>query len=216
MSVTFNVISGHRDPGATLCPGQYLYDRLPSIRSGAAPIAAQVLQNYTAVTSVTPADQQVAYGTRAKWSAFLQVSSNSTLTITEACSGKVVRRYSGYFERGTVKFDWDLRNSTGGLVRGGAYSWSWQTAIGGTAAGSIAVMPPRETVTAGSGTATVTNAGFVPISPVRVYDSRNGGKQPLGATSSRSITVAGVGGVPTSGVAAVALNVTAACSTQRS
>ena len=151
MSVTFNVISGHRDPGATLCPGQYLYDRLPSIRSGAAPIAAQVLRNYTAVSSVTPADQQVAYGTRAKWSAFLQVSSNSTLTITEACSGQVVRRYTGFYsERGTVKFDWDLRNSAGGLVRGGAYSWSWQTAIGGSASGSIDVMPARETAAAGT------------------------------------------------------------------
>jgi hypothetical protein len=34
--VQFNVVSGHRDASYTLCPGQYLYPRLPNIRSEAA------------------------------------------------------------------------------------------------------------------------------------------------------------------------------------
>ncbi|HEX8971206.1 FG-GAP-like repeat-containing protein [Oryzihumus sp.] len=33
---TFNRISGHRDAYQTTCPGQYLYDKLPEIRSGVA------------------------------------------------------------------------------------------------------------------------------------------------------------------------------------
>ena len=39
VAVTFNNVSGHRDPGATLCPGQYLYDRLGDVKSVATYVA---------------------------------------------------------------------------------------------------------------------------------------------------------------------------------
>lgn len=48
---------------------------------------------------------------------------------------------------------------------------------------------------------------FVPVAPARVYDSRNGAG-PVAAAERRAIQVAGVGGVPASGVEAVAVNVT--------
>ena len=54
-----------------------------------------------------------------------------------------------------------------------------------------------------------TGAGgtFVALTPTRAYDSRSGGT-PLGAGASRAIQVAGLGGVPTSGVSAVVVNLT--------
>src|SRR5439155_898236 len=56
--------------------------------------------------------------------------------------------------------------------------------------------------------ANATGARLVPRTPARLLDTRpNGG--PIGAASSRTLTVTGAGGVPSSGVTAVVLNVTA-------
>ncbi|MDQ6726361.1 MAG: peptidoglycan recognition protein family protein, partial [Actinomycetota bacterium] len=56
-------------------------------------------------------------------------------------------------------------------------------------------------------------ATYHPLSPVRVLDTRNGtgaAAAPVGPGATIDLKVAGVGGVPASGVAAVVLNVTAA------
>jgi len=54
---------------------------------------------------------------------------------------------------------------------------------------------------------TVSGPGmFVPVSPSRVLDTRNG--TAVGAYATRSLTVAGAGGVPASGVSGVVMNVT--------
>ena len=53
---------------------------------------------------------------------------------------------------------------------------------------------------------------FVPLGPVRVLDTRTGVGAPVGkvpAGGSIDVQIAGAGGVPASGVSAVALNVTA-------
>jgi len=50
---------------------------------------------------------------------------------------------------------------------------------------------------------------FVGVTPARLYDSRTGRKLPLGAGTTGEVQVLGAGGVPASGVTAVALNVTA-------
>jgi len=50
---------------------------------------------------------------------------------------------------------------------------------------------------------------FVGVTPARLYDSRTGRKLPLGAGTTGEVQVLGAGGVPLSGVTAVALNVTA-------
>lgn len=60
---------------------------------------------------------------------------------------------------------------------------------------------------------------YVPLSPFRVLDTRNnigGRRAPMGAGTTVEIPAMGVGGVPTSGVAAVALNVTATGTTSTS
>jgi hypothetical protein len=55
---------------------------------------------------------------------------------------------------------------------------------------------------------------YVPLNPSRVMDTRPdyGGIGPVGASSSRSLTLAGAGGVPKSGVGAVVMNVTVVAS----
>jgi hypothetical protein len=55
-------------------------------------------------------------------------------------------------------------------------------------------------------TATSSSGAFTPAA-ARVYDSRNTGNSPLAAGATRTIPVAGVAGVPTSGIGAVAANV---------
>jgi hypothetical protein len=56
-----------------------------------------------------------------------------------------------------------------------------------------------------------TGAGYTPLTPARILDTRNGTggfNQPLGPGASLDLTATGVGGVPASGVSAVVLNVT--------
>jgi|JI10StandDraft_1071094.scaffolds.fasta_scaffold22125_6 uncharacterized protein (DUF1501 family) len=58
---------------------------------------------------------------------------------------------------------------------------------------------------------------FVGVTPARLYDSRSiGRKLPLGAGTTAEVQVLGAGGVPASGVTAVALNVTATGATESS
>ena len=68
---------------------------------------------------------------------------------------------------------------------------------------------PGQGVATGSVPASVLG-DFVGVTPARVYDSRKSGRLlPLGAGTIAEVQVTGAGGVPLSGVTAVALNVTA-------
>jgi hypothetical protein len=53
-----------------------------------------------------------------------------------------------------------------------------------------------------------TRRGYIPIAPSRLLDTRDGGS-PLGADETRAIQVAGLFGVPSTGIAAVVVNITA-------
>jgi len=48
-----------------------------------------------------------------------------------------------------------------------------------------------------------------PVPAARLFDTRPSNVAPIGANASRAVTVTGVGGVPASGVSAVALNIAA-------
>ncbi len=213
VSVTFNVISGHRDPGNTLCPGQFLYDRLPQIRQIAAGVAQQT---YTGITAVNPVNQRKSYaGSAASISAFVPASTYYEFTVTELCTGRTVRRFIGFTERGTLQLGWDLRDDSGQYVRGGNYSWRLAATNGGQATGQVEVVPPTERAAGATTASGISAAGFIPITPVRVSDSRNGNAQPLAAASTRNIKVVGAGQVPATGVQGVALNVTSVCATEQ-
>ena len=89
----------------------------------------------------------------------------------------------------------------------------WRTRSGALLAALLALLLGTGTVVATSTTAraAVTGSGYAPTSPTRLLDTRAGVGAPIGRiVARRSITVqmTGRGGIPSSGVAAVALNVT--------
>ncbi|WP_170315521.1 N-acetylmuramoyl-L-alanine amidase [Nakamurella deserti] len=210
--VTFDVVSGHRDAGNTLCPGEYLYPRLPELRVAADRVARQT---DTTLTGAAPALQQVAYaGAPAPFTAMLPSAQPWEFSVVEESTGAQVRRVTGYAERGPFPGAWDLLDDSLTPVRGGMYTWYLRTAAGGLAAGRIEVVPPTETARGAAFSGGITAAGFVPVAPSRIYDSRSGRTQPLGPGSSRTVTVTG-GAVPAD-ARGVALNVTAVDATQPS
>jgi hypothetical protein len=84
--------------------------------------------------------------------------------------------------------------------------------------GATAILPFSQGGSCGAGTASapVARGAFTPLSPARVLDTRtaNGALRfPVGPGRAIPVRVTGVGGVPASGVAAVALNLTATEST---
>jgi hypothetical protein len=82
----------------------------------------------------------------------------------------------------------------------------------GLLAGSVLVRVAAPTL---SSAAPIGAAAFVPLTPSRILDTRTGlGGVRLSDDSSIDVQVAGVGGVPTVGAAAVALNLTATDGTQ--
>jgi hypothetical protein len=82
-----------------------------------------------------------------------------------------------------------------------------------TTSGSLAVVPFNQGGACGSGSssAPVAKGTFTSLTPTRVLDTRNAigaTRFPVGPSRAISVAVRGVGGVPASGVSAVALNVT--------
>ncbi len=95
-----------------------------------------------------------------------------------------------------------------GLTNGASYTVSVAgvNRVGtGIAATSAAVVPVAATTPAGYGQ-------YVPLTPARIVDTRSGlggVSSPLGAAATQPFTLTGVGGVPETGVSAVAVSVTA-------
>jgi hypothetical protein len=90
--------------------------------------------------------------------------------------------------------------------------------VSGLTDGTTYTISVAATNTAGTGPGTASNpvtpgrGQYHPLSPVRILDTRDGTggvpKAPLGANSSMNAQITGQGGVPSTGVAAVVLNVT--------
>lgn len=130
-------------------------------------------------------------------------------------AGTVVRTLpcmAAYAAQGEAVVSWNGRDTSGVLVTPGTYQWVVRA---GDADGPA--VDVDGTPTAISGTVTVQLPPFVPLTPARVLDTRPGastvdgqyvGMGPVGAGASTKVAVLGRGGVPTSGVSAVVLNVT--------
>ncbi len=100
------------------------------------------------------------------------------------------------------------------LVMAAALLVAWALAIPpeGAAVASAAPPDPGKPKRAAAASTPPAGGEYVPLQPARIVDTRSGQggtKAPLGEAESRSFTVLGVGGVPTSGVSAVVLSVTA-------
>ncbi|MGH8969758.1 MAG: N-acetylmuramoyl-L-alanine amidase, partial [Actinomycetes bacterium] len=213
--VVKNVISAHRNVGYTACPGKYLYARMSTIRSKALSYMGAALVSPKASSSSQPYQ-----GSPITVTAGVLRSQSWRLEVRERCRGTLVRTIKGTASPSSpIKASWGLHNSAGGWVRPGAYdltlsSWDtsrtarpWHKGV------SIQVTSPTTTA---SKVALPGAVSFVPVTPARIYNTRASGRQPLGHNSRRDVKVLGVGGVPASGVSAVAVNVTATCPTSGS
>ncbi len=213
--VTFNNISGHRDAGNTSCPGTNLYAQLANIRA----LTTSYLG--TAMFSPHPSSLAATYGTGGSITTTARVNSDQQwrLEVREACRTTLVRTITGAASPSApVSAFWDLRDDVGVEVRPGAYTLSL---VGADGAGSTPTWTSTVTVNAARSTASPTVAAappgrtsFVPVDPIRLYDTRADGNLPVGPGQQLNLRVPGVGRVPESGVGAVALNISAGCATR--
>ncbi|WP_327175922.1 N-acetylmuramoyl-L-alanine amidase [Streptomyces sp. NBC_01335] len=193
-SYTFNQISGHRDGFNTECPGAKLYPQLPAIRT----LAAGPVQG-------------------------LKVSS---------VGGGAFAVDSGYETPGPVSLNWTTTTPTSligsfellvdgqPVVTTAAAARTASTTLSVPGVHKLAVRAHHQ-----SGATTTTAAvnvnvpapkTFVPLTPQRVMDTRAGlgvPKAKVGAAGVVTLQVTGTNGVPSTGVGAVVLNVTATTST---
>jgi len=128
-SVTLNNISGHRDTGATACPGSYLYPYLPAIRA-----AAKIYQQsafydpaVSATVVTTPLTAPFALTTRTSRPMDYKVQIANSQGIT-------VRTITGAtLSAQTLSVPWDLKDDHGATVPDDFYTF---TLSGGSWVGS--------------------------------------------------------------------------------
>jgi hypothetical protein len=212
--VTFNNISGHRDAGKTSCPGNNLYAQLATIRALTTSYMGTAMYNPKVSTATA------VYGSGSTVTASARVSSDQTwrLEVRDACRTTVVRTIVGTASPSLpVAALWDLRDDLGALVRPGAYAVSLvgSDPLGSTPTwtGTVTVNPARTVPPVVPAASPPGRTSFVPVDPIRLLDTTADGGLPLGAGQRVDLRVPGVGKVPETGVAAVALNVSAGCAT---
>jgi hypothetical protein len=212
--VAFNVISGHRDAGNTECPGKYLYAQLPLIRQ----LTTQYLG--TALMDPVPTPASATYGKGGTITTTARVTSDQTWTmqVTDVCRGTVVRTLTGTASpTAPLAAAWDLRDDVGNPVRPGAYAVTLSSADATAAArtwtGQVTVNAARTAPPAAAAVALPGRTSFVPVDPIKLYDTHDEGNLPLGPGGRVDLVVPGAGKVPAEGVAAVALSVSSSCAT---
>jgi len=209
--VSINVISAHRNMGYTSCPGKNLYAKMATIRSKVTAYLGAAL----VAPAATPGSRPYK-GTPFAVSAGVLREQSWRLEVRRRCGGKLVRAISGTATPGDpIDADWDLRDGDGSLTRPGSYQLTLSSWSDSSAARSwskdVSIAALTGAVPAVAQVPAPGQSSYVAVNPARLYDSRVGGKLPLGPGGRVDLKVVGVGGVPTTGVAAVALNVTAVC-----
>ena len=135
-SVTFDVVSGHRDAGNTSCPGATTYARLPSLRVSVAEDLGAALVN-----PVLSGPREVAVGATATLA--LRAGTIGGLpwtgTVTDS-RGALLRAVRG--TGGQAALTWNLTDETGRPVRPGTYALR-------LAGANAAVVPVVSTVVVG-------------------------------------------------------------------
>ncbi|MDT0213224.1 FlgD immunoglobulin-like domain containing protein [Rothia sp. ARF10] len=131
-------------------------------------------------------------------------NSAGTLVRTLTCNAT-------YAKQGEAVVSWDGKDAAGTGVPSGTYTW---TVVAGDADGTVVDTDGLSTSIKGNITVTgEAPAGkYVALTPARLVDTRTGlgaPKSPVGAGKEIVVQVVGQGGVPTSNVSSVVLNVTA-------
>jgi len=216
--VLFNAVSGHRDADYTDCPGTDGYAALATVRAD----ARRDLGTAFIFPSAGPATTSYA-GHSVTVRAGLMSPASWVLDISNPCLPAVTRQITGSSTT-SLAATWNLTDGSGAAVPPGVYTLrlSGTGSLGGarTWTGQVTVGPPAPAPLPTGSPPPTGAAGLVPVNPVRVVDTRNGVGTPkpgtrwtLGPGARLDVPVLGVGGVPASGVAAVAVNVTAVCPT---
>jgi hypothetical protein len=212
---SFNVISGHRDADYTDCPGKFLYDQLANIRS--------LTATYLGVGLVNPATSAdlVFAGTPLTVTAKTTQVQGWQLDVRNHLDGTLVRTLTGSAAPGDpLTATWDQLDTSGAAARPGAYDLSLASSNDAGSAltwrHTVTLLPPQAALQTAPAVPLPAAAGFVPLDPTRVYDSRTDGRLPLGPAQRLDVPVLGAGGVPASGVGSVALTVTARATTPTS
>ena len=160
-TVTFNVVSGHRDADTTTCPGSDAYAKLSSIRSG---IVAAMGAGFVAPT-VSPTSVRMLSGQTIAINASVVAAQTWTATVVNA-AGVVVKTLNGNASTTTpLSSVWDATGLDGLPVPPGVYTI---TLTGANSAGKTALpYSTRVTVTPPvtiSGPATTTYDATTPLS----------------------------------------------------
>ena len=213
--VTFNVISGHRDAGTTECPGKNLYAQLGTIRQLTTTYLGTALMDPAA----SPPSATYASGGSITTSARVTSDQQWSLQVRDVCRGNaVVRTLTGTASPAApVAAAWDLRDDTGAPVRPGTYTVTLASADATAAArtwvGQVTVNAARTAPPPQAAPAPPGRTSFVPVDPVKLYDSRDAGNLPLGPGGRIDLKVPGAGRLPESGIGAVALSISSSCAT---
>ncbi len=213
--VTFKTISGHRDADYTSCPGQAAYDQLGSIRNAVRADMGATLVEPASSTTTAPYG-----GSGPTVTAGVLEAQSWRLVLRRVCDAVVLRTWTGSTST-SLAVRVDLKDSRGTALRPGSYLLELTSAAGSnialpfSAPLQVTTTVPVPAPQSGTGAAAAP-AGFVAIAPVRLLDTRTGtGRggmaQPLGPKSRLDLQVTGLGGIPSTGVAAVAVNVTGLC-----
>jgi protein involved in polysaccharide export with SLBB domain len=134
----------------------------------------------------------------------------------EVCRGTLVRTLTGVASPSVpVSATWDLRDDAGNPVRPGAYVISLvgadATASTHTWSSTVTVNAARMPTAPVAAAAPPGRTSFVPVDPIRLYDTRADGNLPVGPGQQLNLSIAELGRLPESGVGAVALNISASC-----
>ena len=134
-SVTFDVVSGHRDAGNTSCPGATTYARMDDIRSM---VSAELGAAF--VEPVVTGGPTVRQGSDGPVTLSARTLGDVTWTLAAVDSaGALVRQWSGRADTGTLRVEWDLRDAAGERLSPGTYGLR----LSGVDAGDVA--PPYAT-----------------------------------------------------------------------
>jgi N-acetylmuramoyl-L-alanine amidase len=223
--VDFDVVSGHRDASYTLCPGQYLYPRLPQLRSEAASYMgrpgpfravrpARIVDTRTGLglpAGVVPAGASRSFQVTGRGGVPAIGVGTVVLNVTAVAPNR-----AGYL---TVHPAGRPRPTTSNLNLSAGRTVPNLVHVATGSGGKVTVYVANADVhvvvdvfgwTGNGGTAFPPGEGlFNPVAPYRALDTRK--TTALGPGESRRLLLTGTGGtggVPAAGVAAVVVNLT--------
>ncbi|MFD7629596.1 N-acetylmuramoyl-L-alanine amidase, partial [Streptomyces sp. NPDC059851] len=192
---SFKALSGHRDGFNTQCPGDALYAQLDAIRTSGP--AAQLK-----VATVN--------GKAAQPGTVHQTSGPLSLQWTTSTPSDKLDRFELLVDGAPVATVPGTARAAGTVLPLGSHQVEVRaTAVNGATSTSLPVSVVAE----------VQPATFVPVTPKRLMDTREGlgvPKAQVGPGGVVTLPVAGVSGVPATGVTSVVLNVTATNPTEAS